>query len=168
MTFGKITWNDCVTGSYRRLSVRLRESLGRVSAGPVCDGGPGPRRVPAQALQHLWLPGTNADDRVPGGGQRHRCAERRANTLMVPRPSRPRVHAGKATTPIVVAGGIGYAGVRMLLKQLDAGPPSSSGPRGRMSFVWRKTLEQRGSSPRPWTGPSGSPAMWWPSRAPPR
>jgi dihydroorotate dehydrogenase electron transfer subunit len=118
---GKMTGNDCVTGAYRRLTVGLTRPLGRVSPGQFVMV-----KVPDRDI-FLRRPFSIYDSRgraltimyrVVGRGTDALSAAVRGTPLMVLGPLGRGFTPGKGNTPIVVAGGIGYAGVRMLLKRL--------------------------------------------------
>ncbi|NLT21532.1 MAG: dihydroorotate dehydrogenase electron transfer subunit [Syntrophorhabdus sp.] len=118
---GKITGNDRVTGAYRRLTVRLERPLGRVAPGQFVMV-----KVPDRDI-FLRRPFSVYDSRgrtltimyrVVGKGTDALSSAARGTPLMVLGPLGCGFTPGKGTTPIVVAGGIGYAGVRMLLKRL--------------------------------------------------
>lgn len=118
---GKITENDRVTGSYRRLTVRLERPLGRVSPGQFVMV-----RVPGRevflrrpfSIYHSRGRTLTIVYRVVGKGTDALSAAARGGSLMVLGPLGRGFAPGRGNTPIVVAGGIGYAGVRMLLTRL--------------------------------------------------
>ncbi len=140
----KITGNDRVTGGYRRLTVRLERPLGRVSPGQFVM-----LEVPDRDIflrRPFSIYGSRGRTltivyRVVGKGTDALSAAARGTSLMVLGPLGRGFAPGRGKTPIVVAGGIGYAGIRMLLRRLGGRATLFFGAAGEEELRLAEDLE---------------------------
>jgi len=118
---GKIVGNTTVAGGFRRLIVRLERPLGRVTPGQFIM-----LKIPEREV-FLRRPFSIYDSRgktltvmyrVVGKGTDALASAAARAPVMVLGPLGRGFTVNKKNTCLVVAGGIGFAGVRMLLKRL--------------------------------------------------
>lgn len=118
---GKITDNSSITSGYQRLSIRLERPLGKITPGQFVM-----LKVPDHEI-FLRRPFSIYDARsntvtimyrIVGKGTQALSRAQKKASVMVLGPLGHGFTIPDKTTRLVVAGGIGFAGVRMLLKRL--------------------------------------------------
>ncbi len=118
---GKIIDNNTVTSGYNRLTIRLERSLGDTTPGQFIM-----LKIPDSEI-FLRRPFSIYDARndvvtimyrIVGKGTSSLGRARKKDPVMVLGPLGRGFTVPARCAPIVIAGGIGYAGVRMLLKRL--------------------------------------------------
>jgi len=118
---GKIVENCVISAGYRRLRVRLERPLGRVSPGQFVMVKVPDREIFLRRPFSIYASQGRLLTiiyRVVGRGTDALSAAPNKAPLMVLGPLGHGFAPGKKTSCLVVAGGIGYAGVRLLLKRL--------------------------------------------------
>jgi dihydroorotate dehydrogenase electron transfer subunit len=141
---GKIVENCSVTAGYRRLRVKLDRPLGKVSPGQfVMVKIPGREIFLRRPFSIYGSQGRTLTImyRVVGKGTDALSMAVNKAPVMVLGPLGRGFTAGKGTTPVVVAGGIGYAGVRMLLRRLRGRATLFFGVTGKEELRMAEDLE---------------------------
>ncbi|MDD3844775.1 MAG: dihydroorotate dehydrogenase electron transfer subunit [Syntrophorhabdaceae bacterium] len=141
---GKIIENGCVAAGYRRLRVSLERPLGKVSPGQfvmlkIPDGEIFLRRP--FSIYNSQGRTLTVVYRVVGKGTDALSAAGRKAPVMVLGPLGHGFTVTKGTTRLVVAGGIGYAGVRMLLRRLGDRATLFLGVTGKEELRMAEDLE---------------------------